>query len=91
MSEAPKRYVELKFTIGADSYKELLRGIENFVTFMYIEHPDLDHNHNGVTGGPDYGYDYDFTFNPGMTHERYIEEVNAYLEADRAAKKTATE
>lgn len=82
----PHRKYQMKFTIGADSYEDLLRATEQFVWFMEREYPDLDRNHNGALGSPDVGYSYDITYDADMTHERYHEELKAYLAEKCAAK-----
>lgn len=81
--EVPKRRYEMVFTIGADGYQEMLSAMQNFIRFMEREYTGLAQNHHGVSGGPDSGYSYDITFNPEMNHERYFEELNAYLDEKR--------
>ena len=75
----PHRKVTMRFNIGADSYEEMLRSVEQWVYFMQREHPTLDQNHNGASGGPDAGYSYDIEIDPDMTHDRYFEELDVYL------------
>lgn len=80
MSEQPRRAYEMTFKIGADTYKDMLHAMQNFIDMMEREYPDLEVNHHGVSGGYSDGYSYDITIRPEMTHDRYFEAVNVWLD-----------
>jgi len=79
-TQQPQRRYQLTFTIGADDYQSMLSAMQNWLWFMEREHPDLAQNHNGVSGGYDSGYSYDLKVDPEMTHDRYFELVNIWLD-----------
>jgi hypothetical protein len=77
--EEPKRKYQMTFKIGADSWDEILSSMDNFTLEMKMYHPNLDRNHNGVSGSPVAGYSYDVIVDPDMTHDKYFEQIDAYL------------
>lgn len=78
--QKPHRKYQLTLIVGADDYDELLLEVDRWADMMYREYPNLDYNFNGVRGGPDSGATYDIVVDPEMTHDRYFEQVNAWIE-----------
>lgn len=81
MSDGPHRAHELICKIGADSKDGLIAEIENFARRIAMN--DIT---NGVMGGYSSGAIYSYRHDPDMTHDRYFQELNAKLEADRAVE-----
>ena len=84
MNEKPHRRYQLTLDIGADTYDELLRAIHTFADHMDMNYPALDYSTNGASGGVSTGYSYDVKVDNDMTHERWYEELQAYLAARKA-------
>lgn len=85
---SPRRRYELTFKIGADTYKDMLSAMQNWLWMMERDHPDLAQNHHGVSGGYSDGYSYDITVDPEMTHDRYFELVNEWLDKKKSDDRT---
>jgi len=82
MSERPQRAVRMTLTIGADSRSAMARSLEQIaerILFNEINGP------NGCSGGCDSGYSYEFTASDRPTPEEYVAQLNAYLDAGKAA------
>lgn len=91
MSDKPHRRYQLTLDIGADSYDELLYAIHAFADHMDMNYPALDHNTNGASGGVSTGYSYEVKVDTDMTHERWYEELQAYLKARKASQEAVGE
>lgn len=78
--DVPVRRYSMTLNLGADSMEDLIRALDQ-LAFDFARHKELQQNYHMVSGGPDYGYSLDIAFDPEMTHERYVEAVNAYLDA----------
>ena len=84
-SKAPHRRYEMEFRIGADTYKELLGSLDQWVGQMEREHPDLEENWHGVSGGYGSGYSFDIAFDSEMDHETWYAQLREYLDKGKEA------
>jgi hypothetical protein len=85
MSETrkPHRAFTLRLEVEADDREALCGYLTNFVTELY-----MDKITSGVSGGYSAGATYSLTIDPGMTHERWVVDLEAYiasLDANKAA------
>lgn len=72
----------MNLELGADSFDELLQAIKNLHLELLIQKDkgsNFEGPYNSVSGGPSSGYSLSIEFNSEMTHEKYFEEVNAFL------------
>lgn len=79
---APVRRYQLALVLGADDWDELVHALEQFAFHAdtYLRPmADGDVGWNGASGGVASGYSYDVRVDPTMTHERYVEELNAHI------------
>lgn len=77
----PRRAHQFRLNLGADSIKELVHSLNQIALDIEIAgQPSA----NCASGGYDSGYTYEYTHDPDMTHDVYIEALNAWLAADRA-------
>lgn len=81
-ARSPERAVIVTITIGGDSDADVIGAIRG------IAHDYWDREMVGscVSGSPSCGYTITVRRNPEMTHERYFEEVDAWLERTRAPR-----
>ncbi len=77
---APKRRFFLTLQWGADSRDSLAHALRH-VAFEIASESSSGHV---TSGAPSDGGHYDLHENPDMTHERYIEEINAWLAKENA-------
>lgn len=82
--QGPVRRFQLRLTLGADDWGELVHSLDqlafHFDTDKGVrEMAERLTGWNGASGGPSSGYSYDIRVDPTMTHERYIQELKAYL------------
>lgn len=73
----PRRAFELTITIGADTW----RSVEDELAFLAIHIPDHGPKCDSVMGGPCRNHIVSIHHDPEMTHDRYHEELQAYLDA----------
>ncbi len=82
-----RRYT-LTLKLGADTYAEIgvaLGQIQFDLLTQVRDQEELEQDYNSVTGSPSAGWSIDIKFDPEMTHERYFELLNEYLEEKRGA------
>lgn len=75
--QKPVRPYELRISIGADSWDEAMRALQDIADHV-AEHGvkcDL------CSGGPSSGYTVTIAHDPEQTHDRYVEQLTAYLAA----------
>lgn len=78
MATLPKRAYVLTLSIGADSRDDLIGALQQLE--YEIAAKKLT---DGVTGGYSWGGSYKLEADETMTHDRYVSELNAYLEAKK--------
>lgn len=88
MTEAknkPHRRYTLSIEIGADEWAGVVADLQHLASHI------ADHGEkcSSVMGGPSCGHIVDIRIDPEMTHERYMAELDAYLEQRDAALTTA--
>lgn len=71
-----RRYV-LKVEIGADTREEINNALSQLFDLL-MRQADSDEYHS-VSGGPSYGWIVNLNHNPETNHDKYIEDVHAYL------------
>jgi hypothetical protein len=86
MSDKPKRKYELEIRMGADSYEDMLNDLIDWAQTMKIESPGIDYSTDGVSAGYHSSHSYKIAVTPDMTHERYFEELDAWLDEQKADK-----
>lgn len=77
--QAPERAVKVVITLGADDHKAALRSLDNYVRMAEREYEGKAFS--TTSGGYDTGYDVRVTERPEQTHDNYVAELNAYLDA----------
>lgn len=75
-SDAPVRAHSLILNAGGDSAQELARELESLAFRLRTEGVTV-----GWGGGPSASSIYSYRVEPGQTHERYFQEVDAWLAA----------
>lgn len=70
--------------IEADTWEDLWRQFEQ-IEIEISTRPEGEIPFD-VSGGPDSNWAFTVTEKPDMTHDRYFEELNAYLESKKEAK-----
>lgn len=75
MSESPKRAVQFRIEIGADSLEALAATLMN-LSLSADRHQLSTHS---VSGGYDSGYEHWLTVSDGPTHDEYVAQLNAWL------------
>lgn len=75
----PRRKYELKVKIGADSWGDLTYELKYLLSHILDHGPQC----NSVSGGSNTNHIVEISCNEEMTHDKYIKELNAYLEARR--------
>lgn len=85
MSDKPHRQYEVELHISADDHDELIRALHQ-LTFMFERGDIEDSTHTGVSGGWGWGHTLNMRVDREMTHDRYMDELNAYLDARKAAR-----
>lgn len=71
----PHRAFELKITIGADEWPQVLRELAELVDHLEDHGPTC----SSLSGGPSVGHIVDIKTDPTMTNEIYHERLIAYL------------
>lgn len=85
MTDKPKRKYELTITAGADD----LEYLKQIVQMAIDELPTYPHS--GVSGGYAGNHMVELRVNPEQTHEKYEEELNAYLAKDEPKQEAAAD
>jgi hypothetical protein len=83
MTDRPHRAYELDIHIGGDTWDEVIWNLHELANHI----PDHGPACSSVSGSPSGGHSVTVTHRPEMTHEKYIEALEAYLESRRAEKK----
>lgn len=78
----PKRCYTLTIEIGADTWQDVVHDLLDLARHI----PDHGPACSSVMGGPSGGHIVTVEHRPEQTHERYIEQLNAYLEQRKATK-----
>lgn len=81
----PTRCLELKITIGADTWEDAVRSVQQVL--FDLERRDGTTFGPIISGSPSAGYTVDIAHNPAQTHDAYFEALNAYLEDREEADK----
>ncbi len=84
MSEAPKRAVQFRVDIQADTPRDLANTLFNLSN--RIAAGDL--SAHSVSGGYNSGYEHWLSLSDRPTHDEYVEQPSAYL-ADRSNRGSA--
>lgn len=74
---APRRAFHVNIIAGADTLSDLFMLLEHFQNEMELGSKSC------VNGGSSSGGTFDLTVNPAMTHDRYHEELKAYLKENK--------
>jgi len=77
MPERPHRAYELDIHIGGDTWKDVMHDLRHLS--QHIE--DHGEKCQSVMGGPSCGHAVTSIVRPEMTHEKYIADLDAYLQA----------
>ena len=80
MSESPRRRFVLSIEVGADDQGSVLDALDDFCQQARQTYLPAA----GCTGGSRFGYSWEVTEDPEITHERYFEALNAHLAEDAA-------
>lgn len=75
MTEAPRRKYKVAIIIEADEPK----GIVSALSFLEFYYASKGPGRNMTHGGPDYGINCVDNEDPNQTHERFFEQVEAWL------------
>lgn len=86
MSErlAPRRRVQIKIDLGADSWEEAARALGQMETDMLRGGLRT----RGASGGWGCGYHYEASEDESVTHDSYVKAVEEWLAAERTALPT---
>ena len=82
--ERPQRCYTLDISIGADDWQGVVDDLRHLTS--HIE--DCGPKCSSVMGGSSSGYTVTVTHRPDMTHDKYFEELNKYLDARDAEHST---
>jgi hypothetical protein len=82
MNDAPKRAVQFRVEIGADNLDALAATLGHLSAQTYRGKLSS----HSVSGGYDTGYEHWLTVSDEPTHEEYVKQLNAYLEAKNAPR-----
>jgi hypothetical protein len=77
MDESPKRAVQFRVEIQADSLDEL--AITLFNLQIMVDRREM--SSHSVSGGYGSGYEHWLTVSDEPTHDEYVRQLNAWLEA----------
>lgn len=77
----PQRAHHLMLDLGADTEEELLAALKQIA--LQIQMGKLT---TGCCGGYGHGYVYAYRVNPDMTHDRYVELNDLWLDHEKARK-----
>ncbi len=80
MNDRPQRAVTMTLTIGADDREGMAHALEELA---YRIHSGALNGPNGASGSPSCGYSYEFNAAEHPTHDEYIAQLNAYLDANK--------
>lgn len=74
--ELHRRYT-LTVKIGADSYQDLIRSLDDLSYMLDLHGEEPKESWNAASGSPVAGYSYEVGFDPDMDHDRYIAQIEA--------------
>lgn len=77
--QAPKRCYVLQLNVGADTFEDLVRQLNCAVEILEESGPGCQ----SVMGGSYCGHSILVEHDPDMTHDRYFELLDAWLEQER--------
>ncbi len=80
--DPPRRAYSVQIEIGADDWPALVRELARLADHIEAHGPDCKQ----VSGGYDTGSTVRVEHRPEMTHDKYVEELNTYLEALRSKR-----
>lgn len=86
-NKGPQRRYELNLKLGADSWDYVLRALHQIEIDLSRLAPirtELGHDYESVSGGPDYGTSIKIKFDADMTHEKYFEQLDQWLDNKNA-------
>lgn len=75
--EAPKRAYSIEIEVGADTKQDLIGQIKEII--RRLEEGSIQ----GVTGGYSVGSHFKLTVDENMTHDKYFEQNERWLEKNR--------
>ena len=79
MGDAPERKYIVGITVGADSWEDILRRLEELLIYMERRGEGIDM----VSGGSRSNVIAVQKVNENQTHEKYFEQLNKFLEENR--------
>lgn len=79
--DKPRRAFRLTLALEADTRSDLASALNSLAYEV-----DSDQLTVGCSGSPSSGAIYELLRDPDMTHEKYFEELRAYLEAAKASQ-----
>ena len=85
MTDRPHRAFEIDIHIGADTWEDAAREIARVLSHV-VEHGQQC---SLASGGPSSGASVTIRHRPEMTHDKYFEQLDAYLVAKEAAKQVS--
>jgi len=78
----PRRAFELTIKIGGDTWRDVLRDLLDTARHVEQHGPQC----NSVSGGYSTNHIVDVRVDPDMTHDRYVDQLEAYLAEQLAAE-----
>lgn len=75
--ETPKRRFELELHVSGDAWEDVTSTLRDLFPHIEEHGPCCD----SVSGGPSRGHWVQVTERPEMTHEKYVSELDVYLDA----------
>lgn len=73
--DKPKRRLELTLKLGADSWPDIVRTLEQ-IAFQLDGYPE--NGWHSASGSPSEGYILDIEVHPDVTHDSYFEAIERY-------------
>ena len=83
-TEPPKRRYTLEIKLGADTWDDLMLDLKGMAYYLH-RYEDLEKAHC-VMGGASSGFTVNLVQDKEMTHDRYFELVDTYLDSTDAKK-----
>lgn len=76
----PHRKFEVEIKAGGDTIDDLYHTVKQYIDEIYHDYETFT---TSCMGGPSSHADVKLQVDPTMTHERYFEELNQYLESKK--------
>jgi hypothetical protein len=73
--EAPKRRFELEIIVSGDSWDDVIFNLKDLVPHVIDHGPEC----RSISGSPSSSHCVTVTERPDMTHEKYFEQIDEYL------------